>query len=138
MKLFVACKALIVNSEGNFLIIRESGTYEEGTNLGRWDVPGGRIQVEETLAEGLKREVLEEVGLEVVSGSLLSVSENFPNIKGETVHIIRLYYQCQAQTDKVTLSIDHDSFVWIDPDENSQYDLIEGVGEALKSFKPNL
>lgn len=37
----VAAKALIVNDDGQLLVLREADTYEEGTNIGRWSIPVG-------------------------------------------------------------------------------------------------
>ncbi len=37
----VAAKAVIINQEGKALLLREASTYEEGTNIGKWGVPGG-------------------------------------------------------------------------------------------------
>ena len=42
-----------------------------------WALPGGRIEVGETSAQALRREMLEEVGAEVTVGRLLWVVENF-------------------------------------------------------------
>lgn len=42
MKLFVAAKAVVQNEEGKVLILREATTYEESTNVGKYDIPGGR------------------------------------------------------------------------------------------------
>ena len=39
----VAAKAVIMNAEGKILIVREADTYEEGTKIGKWGLPGGRI-----------------------------------------------------------------------------------------------
>jgi len=41
-KLYIAAKAFIEN-KGKILIIREGRKYAHGTNIGFYDVPGGRI-----------------------------------------------------------------------------------------------
>lgn len=74
----IATKALIVNYKGQMLILREASTYEEGTNVGRYHMPGGRLNPGEAFLEGLKREVDEETGLQIEIGepnnsNLLSV-----------------------------------------------------------------
>jgi 8-oxo-dGTP diphosphatase len=40
---------------------------------GRWSLPGGALEVGETLAEGLAREMKEETGLDVVVGPVVDV-----------------------------------------------------------------
>jgi len=57
-KLFsVSVKALIVDDEGKFLMVKE--------NNGVWDLPGGRLENGENIVDALKRECLEEIGVEV-------------------------------------------------------------------------
>ena len=125
MKLFVGAKALIVH-KGKVLVLREA-KYDEGTNEGLWDVPGGRIHPEESLHEGLRREVMEESGLEIEPGQVLNVSETFPMIKGEACHIVRIYYLCTSKTTEVTVSNDHDRYEWVDP--NNPLDKMEFVSD---------
>ena len=64
-KLFVATKAFI-EYEGKILILQESGKYVDGTNVGRYDVPGGRVEPGQRFDESLRREIKEETGLEDV------------------------------------------------------------------------
>ncbi|MBI3889371.1 NUDIX hydrolase [Candidatus Saccharibacteria bacterium] len=51
----VALKAVIINEEGEILIVKETGRDW-------WDIPGGGLDHGESLKEGLTRELLEEVG----------------------------------------------------------------------------
>ena len=132
MKLFVAAKAVVTRSDGRVLIVRESGSYDEGTNEGKWDVVGGRIDPEESLFEGLKREVAEESGLEVEIGKTITVHEKFQEIKGEQVHIIRIYFQCTTAQDEVVLSEDHDKYEWIGLSDVEDYSIMEDVKEVLR------
>ena len=47
MQLFVGAKGLVSRLDGKVLIVRESTSYKEGTETGKWDVVGGRIEPEE-------------------------------------------------------------------------------------------
>ena len=111
MKLFIGVKALI-KYEGKVLILREAA-YDEGTNEGKWDVPGGRINPEEPILEGLKREVTEESQLVIETEEVLGVFETFPEIKGESCHVVRVFYRAKAITTNVVLSGDHDLYEWV-------------------------
>ena len=54
INLRVAAKAVIVK-DGKVLILREASTYTEGTNIGKWGSPGGRIEASESFFDGLRR-----------------------------------------------------------------------------------
>jgi ADP-ribose pyrophosphatase YjhB (NUDIX family) len=51
----------LIFREGRVLLVRRG----HAPSLGEWSIPGGALEVGETLAEGVKREVREETGLEV-------------------------------------------------------------------------
>jgi len=55
-KLFVATKAF-VKFQGKILILRESSGYKDGVNVGKFDVPGGRIKPGQRFDESLQREI---------------------------------------------------------------------------------
>ncbi len=135
MKLYIGMKALIVH-EGKVLVLREA-KYDEGTNMGKWDVPGGRIQPDEPFLEGLTREVLEESGLSIVPEEVLGVFETFPTILGEACHIVRVYYQVRSQTNVVTLSGDHDQYEWIDPKNYTPREFVNDIEEMLAKVAAN-
>ena len=59
----VASKAVIVNDNGQVLIVRESSKDNERTLIHQWGVPGGRLDPGESYLDALHREVIEEVGL---------------------------------------------------------------------------
>ena len=64
----VAASALVRNDEGQILIVR---SHNRG-----WEIPGGQIEIGETLIDGLKREVMEESGVHVEIGRLAAVRTN--------------------------------------------------------------
>ena len=87
-KLFVSVKACIVNGRGEVLLLREAGSYKDGTRPGQYDVPGGRIHEFEMLQNALHREVFEETGLSVIGFTPFDAHDTF-NTKGdETWHIV--------------------------------------------------
>ena len=52
-----------------------------------WALPGGKIEILETTAEAVKREIKEELGIENIEvGDVLSVTENFFEWNGNKVH----------------------------------------------------
>jgi 8-oxo-dGTP diphosphatase len=60
---------------------------------GEWVMPGGKIDLGEPIVEALKREVREEVGLEVEVGRLIDVFEHVTP-GADNYHFIIIYYLC--------------------------------------------
>lgn len=133
-KIFAATKAFIVH-EGKVLLLRESGKYADGTNVGRYDVVGGRVEPGQRFDESLLREIKEEVGLiDVKMGRPFFVNEWRPVVRGEQWQIIGTFFECFADSDQVILSEDHDEYVWIDPQDFKNFNLIENLIPAFESY----
>lgn len=64
----VAAAGVVVNGDGDILLVK---TYKSG-----WGFPGGQIEVGENLIEAVKREIMEETGIDVEVGELFCVSSN--------------------------------------------------------------
>lgn len=114
IKLFTAVKACIIHN-GKMLILRESTEYEDGVNPGKFDIPGGRIIPGERFDTALHREVQEETGLSVTIGAPFHIDEWHPVVRGESWQIVGIFFLCRSESERVTLSRDHDQYVWIDP-----------------------
>lgn len=127
----VAAKAVILNEEGKVLLLREASTYEEGTNLGRYQIPGGRLNPGESYEDGLKREAKEETGLEVEPLYPIFVGEWRPVIKGVPTQIIAIFTVCQAKSGDIVLSEEHDAYEWANP-QDVQVDVVDPEPEVLK------
>lgn len=130
----VACKAVIANESGQVLVLREAATYQEGTNLGAYGVPGGRINPGEPFLEGLRREVREESGLEVVVGEPFMAGEWFPVIRGVKNHIVAIFFACQPKSGTITLSDEHDDYQWVNQREAKQLNIMDDEAKALDKF----
>ncbi|WP_377290796.1 NUDIX hydrolase [Rhizobium sp. SG2393] len=58
-----------------------------------WTFPGGRAEIGETSADTLRREMIEELGVEVEVGTLLFVVENFFHYEKRRWHELGFYYR---------------------------------------------
>lgn len=94
----VAARALIIE-DGKLLVM----TYQDGK--GSWCVtPGGKIAPLETLGQGLKREVHEELGIEVHAGDIVYVRELLGKtarvLHGgitENTHQLEIFFRCKRK-----------------------------------------
>ncbi len=131
----VAAKAVLVNEEGKILILREASTYEEGTNHGRYSLPGGRLNTGESYEDGLKREVEEETGITDFEPLYpVYVGEWRPVIKGVPHQIIGIFTVCKVKSGEVKLSLEHDHYQWVSPEEWSEYDIMEAEVKAAQAY----
>ena len=133
IKLFIATKAFVLY-QGKVLILKEAGSYTDGTNTGKYDLPGGRLKPGEQFNEALKREVFEETGLDIEIGSPISVGEWRPVVRDEQWQVVGIFFKCISDTDVVKLSEDHDSFLWIDPKDYSNYPIIENLKFVFENY----
>ncbi|MFA6391234.1 MAG: NUDIX domain-containing protein [Patescibacteria group bacterium] len=138
IKQFTATKAFI-KYNGKILILRESGKYKDGTNEGYYDIPGGRVKPGQRFDESLRREIKEETGLNIAIGDPFFVNEWRPEKNGELWQIVGIFFECQADTDQVNLSDDHDKYEWINPKEYMKFKLIDNLKPAFESYnaRPN-
>jgi len=111
--------ALIVDGKGEILLVR---SYKWGR---KYIVPGGHIELGERSEAAIKREVKEEVGLEVEPVKLLLVQEAiYPADYIKHEHYIFLDYLCRAHESKVELDGDEiQEHIWMLPKDALQLDL---------------
>ena len=64
-------KALIYK-DGKILLVQYPESDKKAS--GKWDMPGGRLNVGENVIDGIKREVLEEVGLKILIEKIVATT----------------------------------------------------------------
>lgn len=94
-----------------------------------WTFPGGRAEIGETAEETLKREMKEELGIEIEVIRLLWFVENFFNYVGMNYHEISLYFlmkfpsNCKYTTEQTPFLIEDEgtkfTFKWVKTDRNT-------------------
>ena len=88
-------------------------------DAGKWEIPGGKVKKCEFFDDALKREYLEETGLEVDVDSLYNVVRNdYTACKtSEEIKSIQLIMKVTCQSDEVIISKEHDEYGWFSWDE---------------------
>jgi 8-oxo-dGTP diphosphatase len=130
----VAAKAVIINEKGRVLVVREAGTYKDGTQTGNYGIPGGRLEPGENYHKGLHREVKEETGLVVEILHPIYVGEWRPVIKSEPYQIIAIFTVCKAEATDVRLSEEHDDYKWIDPKNPGKLTIMTPDDEVIARY----
>ena len=83
--------AAIFNKDGQLLIARRGPKARN--EQGKWEIPGGSVEFGETLKQALKREVKEELGIEIELVELLGIFDHI--IHEEKQHWISPTYICK-------------------------------------------
>lgn len=103
----ISVYALIRNENGEFLLLRRSENSR--TNPGKWDLPGGKVNPDESLKEGVVREVWEETGISIVPGDIAGeVNFELPEKK-----VIAIVFDGGYVVADVKLSYEHMEYIWI-------------------------
>ena len=85
---------------------------------GSWGVPGGMLELGETLAEGARREVLEECGVEIEVGPLVAVFEPIQRDEDGRLrfHYVVVDYLARYLSGEPRAGDDADDARWVDLD----------------------
>lgn len=78
---------------------------------GRWDLPGGFLELNETLEKGLKREIREELGVEIKIGDFIG---SFVDRYAGMEWIINLYYFAKISKGKLKPDDDVAEIKWFE------------------------
>lgn len=88
----VGVGALIFNDEGKILLSLRGPLAKN--ERGKWEIPGGAVQFGETFEQALKREIKEEVGVEIKVKDMLQVCDHI--IPEEHQHWVSPTYICEV------------------------------------------
>ena len=112
MNLQVGVKVLIKNSQNKYLFLRRSQEFAIESGADSWDIPGGRISLDETLYDGLSREVREEIGSTLKGLPKLIAGQDI--IKpSKSIHVVRLTYVLVQDISDIKLSREHEGHSWM-------------------------
>ncbi|MEM0139514.1 MAG: NUDIX hydrolase [Ferroplasma sp.] len=116
----VAIGGVIVN-DGMVLLAKRRDEPDKG----KWAIPGGKLKLNETLSEGLIREIKEETKLNVTVGRLLGITESI----SKHFHYIIFDYLCTVISGQPEASSDATDLKYFKMDE-----LDNSVNESTREF----
>jgi len=124
--------AVIIDEQERVLLTRRSiPPFKD-----MWVMPGGKIDLGEPIAAALRREVDEEVGLDIEVGSLIDVFEHVTPGE-ENCHYIILFYRCRPVHYDLNHNPDEVSeAIWVARGDLAQYDMPEGTRSILGTVFP--
>lgn len=137
MNLQVGVKALIKNSQDEYLFMRRSTILATDVAEPSWDIPGGRIEPDEYLPEALKREVQEEIGHEIqLTPVLIAAQDIF--VPAKELHVVRLTYMLNEDVDDIALSEEHEEYVWVHESQLETVNAEPYLAEVLMQLREQL
>lgn len=98
-------------SEGKLLLVRRG----RDPGKGLWAVPGGKVDVGETLTEAVRREVAEETGLAVDVGEVVWAGESIGPGTPPAWHYVLVDFVAHATGGEARAGDDAAELGWFDP-----------------------
>lgn len=103
-----------------------------GEFQGGWEFPGGKVELDETREEALKREIKEELDTEIIIEDLIQTVEyDYPEF-----HLTMHCYWCRVVSGKLEL-LEHEDAKWLSGDNLHSVEWLpadEGLIETLSSL----
>lgn len=120
----------VIIDDGRVVLIRRR--YEP--LAGRWSLPGGAVEVGETLEASVAREMLEETGYEVEVGPVIEVFDRIimDDERRVRYHYVLVDYVCWPVRGVARAGGDVDEVVLADPADLGQYDLTEKAAAVIE------
>lgn len=130
----VAVAGFIENKEGEILLVK---SHNNG-----WVLPGGQVEIGETLTQALQREILEESGILVEVGELVCVSSNIATHKGYGgVNLVptkvMLDFKCKYLSGELSISEENSETAWFSKNDTESVIESSAILERYKAFLEN-
>ena len=120
----VAVGAFMFDAQGRVLLIQRG----HAPGAGLWSVPGGKLELRETLAQAVAREVREETGLIAEVGPLVCVVERM----GDDYHFVILDYIARVIGGALDPGSDVTGARWCDDAALAELPLTDGLLPILE------
>jgi ADP-ribose pyrophosphatase YjhB (NUDIX family) len=119
----------IVLNEGKVLLVKRG----KQPGYGKWSIPGGMVELGETLSEAIKREVLEECGIEIELADVVAVLERVIRREDERVryHYVLVDFLGYWKGGDLQPASDILEARWADPAEMETLEMTERTQQVV-------
>jgi 8-oxo-dGTP diphosphatase len=124
----------VVISRGRVLIVRRGSPPLQG----EWSIPGGMLEVGETVVEGVRRELAEETGVEASVHGVIEVFERISlDAEGKPVyHYVVLDHFCELVRGEARAGSDVTDVAWVSEVDLEKYSLTPSATRVIqKAFR---
>ncbi|MGH8338663.1 MAG: NUDIX hydrolase [Gammaproteobacteria bacterium] len=120
----------VVISGARVLLIRRGQPPLEG----RWSIPGGLLELGETIAQAIGRELMEEAGVQVRPLELIEIYEKVLRLANQPpqYHFVILDYLCELLGGNAQAGTDVTDVAWSTEDELDRFNLTTEAKRVVK------
>jgi mutator protein MutT len=127
--------AVIFDDEHRVLLVKRAHEPLKG----EWSLPGGAVDVGETLVGAIAREVLEETGLTVTVGPLVEIVERITrDERGVQYHFVIVDYLCRPIGGTLACASDAEAAEWVSVERLDRFSLtqtaLDVIAKALRCW----
>ncbi|MCR5695291.1 MAG: NUDIX hydrolase [Clostridia bacterium] len=127
----IAAAGIVINDNDEVLMVK--------THRGGWVFPGGQIEVGENVIDAVRREVIEETGVDIEVGEVFCISSNtckYPGYNGvkEVPTKIILDFICKAKGGTPRPSDENSESVFLSKDKAQELITAPAVIERYKAY----
>jgi 8-oxo-dGTP diphosphatase len=129
----VGVAGIVLDGE-RVLLVRRAAAPQQGL----WSLPGGALEVGETIVDGLRREIREETGLEAHVGPLVEVFERIlhDSAGAAEYHYVLLDYLCVMEGGALKPGDDAADAAWFERAAVELLDITAGTPAVIeKAFR---
>jgi len=118
MKKIEVVAAVIINDNKVLCVQRGPAKYNYISK--KWEFPGGKVEKDETKVEAIKREIKEELHMDIkVNDFLMTVDHIYPDFE-----LLMHSFLCNANSKELTLT-EHIDFKWLDKEDLTKLEWAE-------------
>lgn len=114
--LHVIAVTAVIKKDNKYLLAKRSSGDDQSP--GEWSLPGGKVENEvgeRRLEDALKREVMEEVGVEIMDEVRLIYNDSFIRSSGH--HVVMLTFLCEWKSGEAKPLEDQEEVAWMSIEE---------------------
>jgi 8-oxo-dGTP diphosphatase len=126
----------IIISEGKILLEKRKNEPSKG----KWSIPGGLVELGESVEQAVIREVKEETGLDVEAPRLIDVVDNISlDAKGKVkYHYVIVDFLVIVRCGLAKAASDADELKWVSFSEVEEYDLTKSFRDFFQRNRQKL
>ena len=120
----------VVLHEGRVLMVRRGGQPSSG----KWSLPGGLVEVGETIAEAACREIAEECGCVIRLAGVAGVVDRIVRDAEGRVryHYVLVDYLAYPESAAIAAGSDAAEACWVEVERVHELDVTEGVADMIR------